>query len=434
MGKIPFENFNLVDWVDFTQRQHWRSMDMTLDRISEVWDKMGGTTRGFIIVVGGTNGKGSTISMLDAAFTNAGLKTGAYTSPHLVRYNERIKIAGLEASDTEICNAFCAIETARQEIPLTYFEFGTLCALTVLNNHRVEVSLLEVGMGGRLDAVNMVDADISVITSIGIDHEQWLGSDRESIAIEKSGIMRPYKAVVCTEPNPPEAIRSQSSSTESVLYQLGIDFTIQRHHSEIQWQASKPALKAAFSELSITNFPYQGDHQLRNLSAACTVLALASSQLNLTKENMAAGMASARIAARCQIIQLAPLTILDVAHNSDSAKELEEFVNNHPVKGSTLSIFGVLEDKALNPIVRSLVKHVDQWYLTTLDGERGQTAENLSAKMSEFVDCADLSCHTSPRDAYQAAISCSGDDDRIIIFGSFHTVGDILEYLETIAV
>lgn len=430
-----FTDFNLNDWVDYTQRQHWRTMDMTLERISEVWKRMAGATSGLVITVGGTNGKGSTISMLNAAYSSAGLKTGAYTSPHLVRYNERIKIAGVDATDEDICQTFCKIEYAREDIPLTYFEFGTLCALLLFQQHRVDVSLLEVGMGGRLDAINMIDPDIAIITSIGIDHEQWLGNDRSSIAFEKAGIMRPHTPVVCTEPNPPKTIQQQADEKQAILLQFNTAFSFQKSADYYRWTMKPSAdhwtIPSEWLEQTLTKLPFKGDHQHRNLSAVCAVLSLTADRLRLDKQITLKGISNASIMARCQILQQSPLIILDVAHNADSAKELSEFLESHSVKGQTYSVFGVLEDKTLDPILCNIADHVDSWLLAGLEGDRGQSAQQLLEKMQSVNKSDSMACYSSPRAAYDAALLRANDDDRIIIFGSFHTVGDIIQHLNS---
>lgn len=406
-------------------------MDMTLDRIREVWSRLNGRSPGFTIIVGGTNGKGSTITMLESAFTSCGLLTGAYTSPHLVRYNERVRLGGVEASDQLLCDAFCQIEAVRHEIPLTYFEYGTLCALVVFNNAEVDVSLLEVGMGGRLDATNMIDGDISVITSIGIDHEQWLGSDREVIATEKAGIMRPFKPVICSDPKPPLNISASAGTTNALLLQSNSDFSISKNTNGFLWQSDYHDLEPEWKTVQVPAISLAGKHQTANLAGVIAVLGIASNFIDFDQHDALLGLSNSRLAARCEIVQHEPLMIVDVAHNADSAMELARFLEDNPVSGKTIAVFGVLKDKSVDVIVSPVRGYVDCWMLTSLGGERGQTSNQLVAKMSEFDQSLDCFCFDSPVSAYEQAKNYANPEDRIVIFGSFYTVGDIIGHIQS---
>ncbi len=407
-------------------------MDMTLDRVREVWARLSGRNPGFTIIVGGTNGKGSTINMIESAFTSCGLLTGAYTSPHLVRYNERVRVGSVETSDQLLCDAFCQIESVRCEIPLTYFEYGTLCALVIFRNAKVDVSLLEVGMGGRLDAINIIDGDISVITSIGIDHEQWLGSDREVIATEKAGIMRPLKPVICSDPTPPLNISSSADTVKAILLQANSDFSIRETANGFLWQSDYSDLKQEWQTVQVSSIPLSGKHQSANLAGVIAVLGISANFIEFNQNDALLGLANSRLTARCEIVKREPLTIVDVAHNADSARELFNFLEDNPVSGRTIAVFGVLEDKSLDVILSPMRSCIDCWMLTSLEGERGQTSNQLAAKMTKFDENLDYFCFDSPVSAYEQAKNHANSEDRIVIFGSFYTVGDIIGHIQSL--
>ncbi len=404
---------------------------MTLERIREVWARLNGKNPGFTIIVGGTNGKGSTISMLESAFCSSGLLTGAYTSPHLVRYNERIRVGGVEASDQALCDAFCQIETVRREIALTYFEYSTLCALVVFCHAKVDVSLLEVGMGGRLDATNMIDGDISVITSIGIDHEQWLGSSREGIATEKAGIMRPLKPIICSDPEPPSNIAISANTTNALLLQANLAFSISTNTNGFLWQSNHQDFGSNWGRVQVPFIPLAGKHQIANLAGVIAVLAMVENLIEFDQSDALQGLANSRLAARCEILQCEPLVIIDVAHNADSAIKLASFLDDNSVSGKTIGVFGVLEDKSLDVILTPIRDHIDFWMLASLHGERGQTSNELLEKMMEFDQDLDCLCFDSPVSAYEQAKKSANPEDRVVIFGSFYTVGDIIGHIQT---
>ncbi|MGI9309998.1 MAG: bifunctional folylpolyglutamate synthase/dihydrofolate synthase, partial [bacterium] len=275
------EAWTLTDWLAHIQTQHWRSVDMNLERIAAVWEQLRGERCGWVIAVVGTNGKGSCAAMLDAALRGVGLRTGRYTSPHLVRYNERIRVDGAAADDAELCAAFAEIERARGAIPLTYFEFGTLCALRIFARRRVEVSILEAGLGGRLDAINLVGNDIALITSIGIDHAQWLGDSREAIAAEKAGVLRRGAMAVCAEPHPPRSIARIAAERDCELLQSGRDYRIESRGDGIAWCSDHAAIPSAWRRLNRLATPRAlgGARQIGNLGGVVATLALSCARL-----------------------------------------------------------------------------------------------------------------------------------------------------------
>ncbi len=427
-----YRQYTLNQWLHHIQVQHWRSIEMSLDRISEVWSRLGGQRTSVVFTVAGTNGKGSCVALLESVLRRAGLRTGSYTSPHLVRYNERVCIDGLPVEDEILIRAFCQIEQARADIPLTYFEFGTLCALLVFQQQDVVVSILETGMGGRLDAVNMIDNDLALITSIGLDHEQWLGSDREKIGAEKAGIIKPGGRVVCGDPNPPDSIARAAQQENALLLQSGQDFFLSASQTQgdFTWCCENSAMAGTWRFIEHIEPPIYGQHQLYNLSAAIATLGITQHLTGVSIDQLRQGLGGISLPGRCQVIATEPMVILDVAHNADSAHMLAEFLHTRPVTGITYAIFGVLGDKALTPIVENISSIIDRWHCVTLGGERGQTAAELERQLVAIVPTAQTMNHPDPVTAFHDVMSMAKDDDRIVIFGSFHTVGDIIGALE----
>ena len=427
--KQDLRSFSLDHWLEHIQSQHRRTIDLTLDRVRQVWETLGCPRPAFNIVVAGTNGKGSSISILESVFACTGKRTGAYTSPHLVRFNERIRVNQSEATDDEICEAFRTIEEARGGTPLTYFEYGTLCALWIFHRKNIEVGLLEVGMGGRLDAVNMVNSDLVLITSIGMDHEQWLGHDRETIGAEKAGVIRKNGIVVCSDPEIPDSIRTIASERNATLIAANADYGILRTGKTCSWEGHHSRFSGSWKRLENMHVPYPGEHQFSNLGGSLAVVAATADTVGTTRKDLRCGLRQARITARCQVIRENPCVVIDVAHNRDSAVQLSRFLKARHCRGRTVAVLGVLADKALDRIVSPLERLVDRWYLTTLPGDRGQTAENLGAQLDRVLDHPFWSAHGSPAEAYARAFREAGKGDRIVIFGSFHAVGDIMTTL-----
>lgn len=423
---------NLDDWLAHIQRQHWRTIDLRLDRVAQVWARLGGQTSGTVIAIAGTNGKGSCAALLDAVLRAAGLTVGVYTSPHLVRYNERVKVGGLAVGDEELCDAFAAVERARgrrKGIPLTYFEFGTLCALTVFQRRRVDASILEVGMGGRLDAVNLVDNHLALIASIGIDHAQWLGDTRAAIAAEKAGVFKPGAQAVCADPAAPDCIAHIAARRGCQLVQAGVDYQIEARGDGVEWRASHPAVAADWRSLRLKP-PLPGARQIDNLGGVVAALALTAARTGVTVAHLQSGLAATELAARCQVIPAtadAPEVILDVAHNPDAAAALAEFLATRPA-AKTHAVFAALADKPAADIVAPLAATVAHWHITGLDGERGRPAEELAAEVATVAGRAAVSAHESPLAAYRAAVAGAG---RVAVFGSFQLVGVIMAHLDS---
>lgn len=372
------------------------------------------------ITITGTNGKGSTTVMCETILRRAGYKVGAYTSPHLIRYNERIRIDGRNATDDEICAAFERIEANRESVPLTYFEFGTIAALDLFRAAHIDIAVLEVGMGGRLDAVNAIDSDVAIVTSVDIDHTSWLGDTREAIGYEKAGIFRRNHPAVCGDPNPPATIAEEAARIGANLLQFNRDFFFECSATEWNWRGDV-RLHAGLPYPAL-----RGDYQLYNAASALMALDCLVDRFPVTQGNIREGLISAVIPGRFQVLPGRPVCVLDVAHNAQAARSLAATLRQQRVKGRTLAVIGMLKDKDITSVVGAMAGVVDSWYVATLDVPRGATA----AQLAEFLVAAGIHVRAYRFDdvhqAYTAARRDATDEDRVVIFGSFHTVGDIL--------
>ena len=415
---------SLAQWLTHIESVHFRSIDLTLDRFEAVFRKMlpGGLDYKAISVAG-TNGKGSAVEMLTAIFSQTGFHVGTYTSPHLVSYAERIQVDRQPVSEHELCWAFETIEGARRDVPLTYFEFGTLAALLIFQQRGVQIAILEVGMGGRLDAVNAVDSSAALVTSVGLDHQLWLGSNRETIAAEKAGIFRGDCPAVCSDPDTPTAIIEHAAQIGAELYRIGEHFSYRHHGAGWDWIGPENSF------YRLPRPPLTGEFQLQNAAGALMVAMAVKQLIQVTEQQLRKGLSSVRLRGRFEVIQGNPLIILDVAHNIAAILELKNNLATRPVAGRTLAVCGMLEDKPIAQIVRELVPSVDTWYVGTIADSRGCSAEEL-AKFIEAETKNHVYTYTSVLAAFNAAREQSQPDDRILVFGSFHTVGDIIRALE----
>lgn len=415
----------LSQWLAHIESVHFRSVDLGLDRVSAVLQKLLPQGPSFIVItVAGTNGKGSAVEMLSAIYSQTNLCVGTYTSPHLVSYTERVQVNRQEVAQSELCAAFEEIERSRVDIPLTYFEFGTLAALLIFQNRGVQLALLEVGMGGRLDAVNAVDPSVALISSVAIDHQSWLGSDREAIAVEKAGIMRKSRPVICAEPEPPLTIAQQAERIGAKLYQLGEHFSYTSHGDRWHWIGPGVEMK---------NLPMPqmiGGFQLQNASGVLMVVTALSHAVSLSEGQIHRGLSSARLRGRFEIVQSEPMIVLDVAHNLAAAVELSLNLDAFSVDGQTLAVCGMLQDKPVAEIAAQLETTVDAWYLGSIQDARGCTADEL-AQAIKTRTTKPIFTHDSVVAAYHAACKRAAFSDRIVVFGSFHTVGDIIAALKT---
>jgi dihydrofolate synthase/folylpolyglutamate synthase len=404
---------SLADWLRFIEQQHPQTIALGLERVREVFQRMKIDLGCPVITVGGTNGKGSTCAVLESILRAAGYRTGLYTSPHLLRYNERVRVAGMEAADAALCAAFEAVEAARRDVPLTYFEFGTLAALWHFQLQQVEAAVLEVGLGGRLDAVNALDPDCAVLTSVAIDHVDFLGADRESIGREKAGIFRPNRPAVIAEPDPPKSVLGAVGN--KLL--IGRDFGFGAEPG--QWTYWGPRGKRP----GLAHPALRGGIQLRNAAAA--LCALDALELPIAAQHVRSGLAEVTLPARFQVLPGRPQVILDVAHNVEAARTLAENLASSGFAPETIAVCGMLRDKDVAGVLRALAPRITRWHLASLEGPRAASADDLARHIDGPVFK-----HESPRAALAAALERAGEDDKIVVFGSFLTVGEAMAWLK----
>jgi dihydrofolate synthase / folylpolyglutamate synthase len=412
----------LDDWLAWQETLHPKSIDLGLDRVARVADRLGLLNPGCpVITVAGTNGKGSTVAMLESVYRTAGYRACAYTSPHLVRYNERVRIHGRLATDSELCEAFEAVDTARGEVTLSYFEFGTLAALWLFREAGADVMILEVGLGGRLDAVNIVDADVAVVTAVGIDHQEWLGPDRESIGAEKAGIFRAGRPAVCGDRQPPASVRETACRVGARWIAAGEDFAWTRQGA--RWSFRGPDGQG-WDDLPLP--PLEGEVQLDNAATALAVVAQLLPSLPVSREAVADGLRQARLAGRFQQIHSEPKVIVDVAHNPLGAEALAVTLGERPARGRTLAVVAMMADKDMDGFIRALAPQISHWFAGGLpDVPRAATGEALCGRLRARVS-SPVSCHETVAQAYAAACGQAAPGDRVLVFGSFHTVAAVM--------
>ncbi|GMQ88745.1 MAG: bifunctional tetrahydrofolate synthase/dihydrofolate synthase [Gammaproteobacteria bacterium] len=409
----------LQHWLDWQERLHPSRIDLGLDRVSRVADCLQCRRPApLVISVAGTNGKGSSVAMLEAILSRAGYRVGCYTSPHLLRYNERLRLCGEEVSDQALCEAFARIDQARGEGSLTYFEFGTLAALDIMSREVLDVALLEVGLGGRLDAVNIVDADAAMITSIGIDHTEWLGADRESIAREKAGIMRAACPVVCGDTDPPHSLRAEADRVGAGLQVLGQDFSIRETARGWHWQGGHSHYR------DLPRPALSGAHQLANAAAVLMLLEKLEARLPVTEESVRAGLKWVKLAGRVQRLTGRVEQVLDVSHNAQAALALADALRNMPLAGGTHAVFGMMRDKDAESFARALDPQVSCWYPAGLAVERASSAEQLRARIEPVVGGARINTCQSVADAMELLKHKAESGDRVLVCGSFYTVAE----------
>ena len=417
--------FRSIDkWLHWQESLHFTAIELGLERCRRVANNMGLLNPSYnVISVAGTNGKGSSIIMLDRILRNAGYKIGRYTSPHLLRYNERICINGNEATDTELCESFDRIDRARGDISLTYFEFGTLAALDLFRQHNVQLAILEVGLGGRLDAVNILDADISLITSIDIDHQEWLGNNRESIGREKAGIFRNLAPAICSEPNPPQSLLDCSEALGTPISILGSDYQFNLINDTWSWSTKDTRIERLPRPMKYCDF------QIQNASGVLMLLAKIQDEYPVSTENIKQGLSSFRLKGRFQIIPGAIPKILDVAHNRESIKALVNSLKVIPCYGKTHIILGMLKDKDHQRVIKELIEITDTWHFVSISQDRGIEAKILTSELKALGRLENISEYSNVEEALDKLHKISMPDDRIIITGSFYTVGAAIRYL-----
>jgi len=411
----------LNDWLVWMETLHPHEIELGLARVAEVRDRFGLAQPAFaVITVAGTNGKGSTVAMLEHILHTAGYRVGAYTSPHLLDYNERVRIATEAVSDAELCESFERVEAARAGTSLTYFEFGTLAAVDLFRQRNVDIAILEVGLGGRLDAVNAWDANVAIVSSVGIDHTEWLGPDRESIGREKAGVYRARRCAICGDPEPPRSLIEVAEQAGAQLLCVGKDFDFERLPESWTWRA----LDKRHSGL-----PYpamRGDYQLYN--AACVIMALSClvGKFPVKMADIRTGLLNAVLPGRFQTLPGRPVRVLDVAHNAQAARALARTLQAQVVPGRTIAVCGMLQDKPIVEVLRILAPLVASWHVAGLAGARGTSTEDMRAALAAAGVSNGVGLHEDIEQAYAAALAEASEHDRIVVFGSFHTVGAIL--------
>ncbi|GHA38704.1 bifunctional folylpolyglutamate synthase/dihydrofolate synthase [Photobacterium aphoticum] len=411
----------MASWLSYLEQLHTSAIDLGLDRVQAVATQAALTKPApRVITVAGTNGKGSTCAMLEAILLEAGYRVGVYSSPHLVRYNERVRVNGQELPDSDHSMAFHAIEQQRGDISLSLFEFGTLAGLYLFKHHQVDVVVLEVGLGGRLDATNIVDHDVSVITSLAVDHVDWLGDDINVIGYEKAGIFRADKPAICGQPQPPASVPAHADDIGAQLYQVGYQFDYQVNGDRWQWQSGAFTL----DNLPVPSLPLP--------NAATALMALATAELDISDEHIANGLAKASLPGRMQVVSTSPLVIMDVAHNPHSAEYFARqlaHIKQRDSKQRIHAVVAMLHDKDIASTVKEMHEMVDVWYPASLTGPRAAKAEEIIGHLAPYVD-GDIVAFDTPTEAYDTALTQAGPEDMVIVFGSFYTVGQITSHIE----
>ena len=414
---------NLTDWLGYIESIHPSTIDLTLERIKIVIERLNLDISFPILTVGGTNGKGSTCSILESIYREAGYKVACYTSPHFLNFNERIKIQTLAVSDEVICEAFSRIELAREDVTLTYFEYGTIAAMIIFSEAHVDVAILEVGLGGRLDAVNVFDADCAIVTTVDLDHMDYLGHTREAIGFEKAGIYRTEKTSICGDFDPPQSLIKHAELIHADLKIIGKDFGYEAHHDSFDF-----LIDSTF----VMNLPLpklQGDFQLANATNALMAVKAMEDKLPLTEISIQKGITLTLLPGRFQEVKKMPSLILDVAHNPQAARSLSHNLKTHVVLGKTIAVFSILKDKDIFGVINELNLDIDDWFIAEIQNERAASIENISNTIQKINLSAHIEAFKNIQEAYQFASKEVRRNDRIIVFGSFFTVADIMKII-----
>ena len=412
----------LADWLAHCERLHPKTIELGLDRVRAVAQRLQLAFGCPVITVAGTNGKGSTCAMLEAVALQAGYRTGVYTSPHLVHFEERCRIHGEIVRADQLVPHFERVEAARQDVALTWFEFTTLAILSLMAAAPLDLAILEVGLGGRLDAVNIIDPDCAVITSVDLDHMDYLGPDREAIGAEKAGILRTGWPAIVSDPVPPQSVIDRAKEIDADLWRLGHDFNFSGDQQQWAW-AGRGRRYAGLAYPAL-----RGANQLINASGVLAALESLRSRIPVTAQAVRNGLAMVELPGRFQVIPGQPVLVLDVAHNSHSVAALTANLDAQGFYPATHAVFGAMADKDLEAMFRKIGPLVDRWYFTDLPIARAETAQGLAARWQarQPASKVPVSTHASPLEAFAAAVAAADPTDRILVFGSFHTVGGVL--------
>lgn len=418
----------LPDWLAMLETRHSETqINMGLDRVQAVKARMQLAFACPVIMVAGTNGKGSTCAMLESVLLRAGYKVGLYIKPHFLDFNERARVLGEMASDDQLVASFNAVEAVRANTPLTYFEFTTLAILHLLSQANLDVAILEVGLGGRLDAVNVIDADVAIVTSVDIDHTDYLGDTREAIGFEKAGIFRAGKAAICSDPVPPQSLIDHATAIGADLWLMGRDF----NYSGDKQQWNYGGREQRRNSLAYPSL--RGANQILNATAVLAALEVLKLKLPVGAQEVRTGLVTVELPGRFQVLPGRPSVILDVAHNPHAASALNQNLGNMGFHPYTYAVFGSMHDKDIDGVLAAMSEHVDHWCLAGLPSPRAATASELAAKVQIMLeDKPDSGDHTvsvfdDPAQAFANAMSRAGENDRIVVFGSFLIVAGVMK-------
>ena len=411
----------LQDWLAWQQTLHSQKIELGLSRIEKVACDLGVMQPEFqIVTVAGTNGKGSITAILESVYHHAGYRVATYTSPHLLSYNERVRIDKKNTADQPLCEAFDIVDQARGETSLSYFEFSTLAAMLIFSNTKLDVAVFEVGLGGRLDAVNIYDADISIVSNIGMDHVQWLGSTREAIGLEKAGIFRAHKPAVCGDGDPPDSLLEHARAIGSELYLIDRDFSCRQEGETWSFQSEQ----LTWDSLPMPSL--YGDAQLVNAAVALMSVQCLDDVLPVKQESIGPGMQDISLCGRFQRGSGECEIIFDVAPNLDSAEFLRTNLQELGPVSNTYAVFAVLKDKDVDGIIEAMCEQIDEWYISEIDSERSLSCRDLQASIERLDSGGVVKSYPSVSEAWFAARDCSVRTSRIVVFGSFLTVAEVL--------
>lgn len=406
---------SLAEWLLWLKTLHNKQIDMELGRVREVAKRMNLLSPTFtVITVAGTNGKGSTVAGLEKIYLEAGYRVGAFTSPYLIRFNEEIRLLGKEVSDEQICAAFAKVENMRKEITLTPFEFTTLAALEIFHQTKLDVCILEVGLGGRLDAVNIMDADIAIVTSIDIDHTEYLGDTREKIALEKAGIFRSGKPAISGDFNTPQTLIGYAKQIGAPLYCQNQQYGFETDGFNWNWWSEKNR----FDDLPSTQLLFQ------NMATVLMAVELLQNKLPVKLNIILQSLKKIILPARIQVIEGDITYIYDVSHNPAAVTVLAQYLKAHPVVGKTIAIFSMLNDKDISGTLYAIKYDINEWYVASLITERAATVEDLKKEFSKN-HIEQVFYFNSIKEALSAANGKTKKGDRVLVFGSFHTVSEV---------
>lgn len=406
---------NLTEWLGWIKSIKLNEIDLTLERVSEVLQRLQYSCRSHVITVAGTNGKGSTVKALETIYLEAGLSVGAFTSPYLLQYNEQIRINGISCSDERICEAFAEVKAHSENIHLTPFEFGTLAALCVFSKHPLDLIVLEVGLGGRLDAVNAVDADVSIVTTIDIDHVDWLGATKEAIGREKAGIFRQNCPAICGDFDPPKSLIQYANDIGAPLFCQNVQFGFKEKDTGWDWWSENKQLE---------NLPLS-QLNTQNLSTALMGVQLLQKSLPVPDNVIRSALKKVTLTGRIEIIPGDTTQIFDVSHNPHAVALLANYLLKNPISGKTYAVFSMLADKDIFGTIDVIAKHIDYWHIAPLPVPRGVLSEELKL-IFQNMRITHWKLHESVSLAYESSVDAAKKNDRIVVFGSFHTVGEVI--------